>query len=744
MRFRAILHSTLLLAALVGMIISPALGQSPPKYYNIWYFGYGAGVTFNGSAAPNALLDGKTASMEGCATICDPVTGELLFYTDGITVWNARHEIMKNGEGLQGHMSSTQAALIVPSPGDSSIFYIFTTGALHDGLNDALFGFCYSIVDIRIDGGLGAVMDKNIPLFRNSTEKITATRHCNGRDYWVVTHEWGTNNFRSYLVDRNGVSHTPVISSSGLLYPYSADTISTSGFGAGMIKLSPNGRKLAAANWQGEVAELFAFDNRTGIVSNPITLQAPAQIYYGASFSPDNSKLYITGIARPSSILQFDLSSNDPETIAGSMKQIPIPSEVSVGGLQLGPDGRIYAALPDRASLSVITHPNLPGANCDFIHDEVSLEGRSTLQGLSYCIDYNLLPPPPAVMARGHDFGRISGCTDSTGAVMLISDCGGIREIVSIGLDPSSRFSIAPPGSPLRLFPGDTLRLPVLFTPRGSGRYNDTAKVIMAILDGVARFDTVEILLGGIADKHAVPARVARNYKVFPGHTLRTPVELQTPIDDARIQRLRITFTFDSTFIHLMNGNTPDDLLVGTLLQGWRIESFEKGHGRIRITVKAPDNSTYLHGSGPILNPELQAFLTPRITSELDAYVEVLDRECAAIYTTAGYVRIDSLCAMEYRMMERLSSYTQVVLEQNRPNPVTSITSITFIAPAGGHARLQILDSRGLPVATLVDGVITPGKHEVTWDASHYPNGFYLCQLQLEDQMRTMWMSVMK
>ena len=59
------------------------------KQANIWYFGKNAGLDFNsGTAIP--LTDGAMNTWEGCASIADP-NGNLLFYTDGITVWNKNH-----------------------------------------------------------------------------------------------------------------------------------------------------------------------------------------------------------------------------------------------------------------------------------------------------------------------------------------------------------------------------------------------------------------------------------------------------------------------------------------------------------------------------------------------------------------------------------------------------------------------------------------------------------------------------
>src|SRR4051812_3698398 len=121
------------------LLILLGLAGHSQKESNIWYFGYGAGLDFN-SGAPVTLTNGQISQWEGVATVSD-AAGSLLFYTDGITVWNRVHAVMNNGNGLLGDYSSTQSATIVPKPGSTTQYYIFTTGAVGGP-------FCYSIVDM--------------------------------------------------------------------------------------------------------------------------------------------------------------------------------------------------------------------------------------------------------------------------------------------------------------------------------------------------------------------------------------------------------------------------------------------------------------------------------------------------------------------------------------------------------------------------------------------------------------------
>ena len=85
---------------------------------NIWYFGENAGLDFN-SGSPIPLTNGQLNTFEGCSSFSDS-SGNLLFYSDGTTVWTKDHTIMLGGTGLKGDPSSTQSAMIIPKPGNTT------------------------------------------------------------------------------------------------------------------------------------------------------------------------------------------------------------------------------------------------------------------------------------------------------------------------------------------------------------------------------------------------------------------------------------------------------------------------------------------------------------------------------------------------------------------------------------------------------------------------------------------------
>jgi outer membrane protein OmpA-like peptidoglycan-associated protein len=332
-----------------------------------WYFGNKAGIRFvNGK--PEALTDGILNTTEGCATISDK-NGNLLFYTDGKTIWNKNHQIMDSG--LEGHESATQSAIIVPKPGDSRIFYVFTVHIV-----DESKGLQYTTVDINKNNGLGGIQEKNVSVLNFTDEKVTAVRHKNNKDVWVITHKWQTNEYYAYLLSKDGLNKVPVISKIGLMHASNAD------HSIGYLKASPKGNKLAAAVKSLAKYELFDFNNATGKLSNFIELDASKStaLTYGIEFSSDGSKLYCSA-GSVNEIYQFDLKEQTPEKIKASRFLVG-KTEGWTGALQLGSDGIIYVSPYSVEYLGVIKNPNKKGSECNFEEKAIHLKGAKTQLGL--------------------------------------------------------------------------------------------------------------------------------------------------------------------------------------------------------------------------------------------------------------------------------------------------------------------------------------------------------------------------
>lgn len=326
-----------------------------------WYFGDSAGLSF-ATDPPTVLNNGRMYALEGCATISD-TGGNLLFYTNGIIVWNKLHQVMLNGTGLTSNQSYTQAALIVPQPGNDSIYFIFTTGYLR-----------YSVVNIKREGGLGEVVVKNTDLILSGTEKLAATHHANGHDVWISTHGKDNNHFFSYLVTDKGVVNCPVVSKVGSVMGIPASS------GAGELEFSYSGKYAAVSFFSLKFFELLEFDNAKGQFKNPITVNLSPGYPYGICFSSNEKYIYVT--ERDRFLVQYNIVHFHHDSINNSRTQISSLGTFDIQGLQIMPSGEIVVTNPGSDSMGTIRFPNEPAPQCQYESKYISLGVRTGTHNL--------------------------------------------------------------------------------------------------------------------------------------------------------------------------------------------------------------------------------------------------------------------------------------------------------------------------------------------------------------------------
>ena len=345
------------------------------KQGNYWYFGNNAGLNFN-TDPPTILTNGMLSTTEGCATISD-ADGNLLFYTDGIKVYNKNHGTMPNGTGLLGDPSSAQSGIIVPYPGKPSQYFIFTVSAYS---NSSLY---YSIVDMSLNGGLGDVLTpKNVPVLATTEESVCAVFANNF--YWIITHKRGSNQYYAYKLTNAGLDlANPVITSVGYTTPSNGDI--------GYLKSDITGTKLAMTYYFAGKTEVLSFNKVTGVVSTPIALTVASS--YGVEFSPNGKVLYVHGFG--AGTYQFNLEAGTQTQIQSS--QFTLRTGASEGALQIAVNGKIYVANFGATSLSVINNPNVLGTGCNYVIGGQSLGSKTSAIGLPTIMTSFVSTGPPIV-----------------------------------------------------------------------------------------------------------------------------------------------------------------------------------------------------------------------------------------------------------------------------------------------------------------------------------------------------------
>ncbi|WOI23893.1 T9SS type A sorting domain-containing protein [Nonlabens ulvanivorans] len=335
-----------------------------------WVFGDGAAIEFTDTGIQNRsnntnIVTSNFNTDEGCSSISDS-QGNLLFFTDGSSIFDRNGSIMPNGSGLTGNTSSTQSAMIVEAPHGNGVYFIFTVGGSGNG------PLAYSRLEMQLNSGLGDIVPgvKNIVLLNSCSEKLSGIKKQNSNNVYITTFaendvtptQSGTGDFNSLytyeIIDvgtNSYVSPTAVPQINNSNSNRFESTIFATSRDRGQLKFSPNGNYVALAN-QGfsstsstdHGAYLLKFDNVNGQFIGPI-LTLENQGCYGLEFSIDSNYLYydISEAFSPAStttrtIIQYDIS--DPSNILNTRNVISFESSFAArGSLQLGMDGEIYS-----------------------------------------------------------------------------------------------------------------------------------------------------------------------------------------------------------------------------------------------------------------------------------------------------------------------------------------------------------------------------------------------------------------
>jgi hypothetical protein len=406
------------------------------QWANQWVLSNNTGLDFNNPGLPQPWEPNGLEGGGGSSIICDN-NGLAILYSDGEFCYNKMHQQMPNGFDLGTQNTyQSQNSIIIPHPDGSNRFFIFAVDECYD-LLDTTFcsslgnygGVIWAMVDMDLEGGLGDVVLKQQHLYYPTCSKITATRHCNGVDWWVITKQYNSNRFITYLVDANGINPLPVSSPIGLNHPFNYPINHGSNAKRGQMKVSSDGKLLGVKTLAPCITQLFHFNNQTGTVYNPIftdyhdTLSPNVSVNFdygtGLSFSPDNTKLYTNYGSFALNLVQYDIAILDSISIMNSKINVLQSSPIgwrSVDNMQIGPDNKLYFHIQDTlytARLSWIEYPNKLGIAC--------APSFTYLQHTNDSINYAVITPNiiDCILAREHK-----------GALLIPNCSGGLDSLI--------------------------------------------------------------------------------------------------------------------------------------------------------------------------------------------------------------------------------------------------------------------------------------------------------------------------
>lgn len=368
-------------------------------YGNQWIFGRngfppylsGALLDFNGDSLQVTGLNKPMQLEASCAIMCD-AAGQLLFYSNGCYIANASHQMMVNGDSIgQGYLATsfcngggnpiTQGIIALPKPNSDHLYYLFytdfqSTYEYPSGLYFPLapLTLYYAIIDMQLDNGRGAVVQKNQVVVQDTLARglIQAQRHANSQDWWIVMPESHSNCYYTLLLTENGID-TVFKQCVGHIWGDEDPT--------GQAVFSPNSLQYARFNYFYGL-NIFDFDDSTGLFFHPLHIDFGQDTFYwaGGAFSSNSRFFYACATRR---LWQFDLWASDVSASRILIDTVTAPPDMGYKArfiaARLAPDGKIYiASNSQNAYLHTIHRPNCYGLACDLQQYAVKMPTLNT------------------------------------------------------------------------------------------------------------------------------------------------------------------------------------------------------------------------------------------------------------------------------------------------------------------------------------------------------------------------------
>ena len=354
------------------LITNSAITLYAQQYDATWVMGY-ANTIYKFDSASILRVDSfsfdKSLYFFLSGTCMSDRNGNLLYISNGLQINDKNGNPLEGGDQLalgafdtaSGGYDFRQSPLSIPMPGNDSLYYFF-----YEAYWDTILNQCsrlyYSIINMNANNGLGRVISLNNILIDTfiSDGGLSACKHANGVDWWLVKPIYKSNQYCKFLVKADGAIEGPFVQNIGLVSrppDYNAQ-----------IVFSPTGDKMFYTNGL-QKGSLFDFDRCTGTLSNPRYVWG---MYgnetgggEGASFSPSGRFLYLTGDTFK--LYQVDTYSDNIDSSKIVLFRIALDSDQWPAYHQLAPNGKIYIMGYSGATpLSVINYPDSFGLTCEF------------------------------------------------------------------------------------------------------------------------------------------------------------------------------------------------------------------------------------------------------------------------------------------------------------------------------------------------------------------------------------------
>jgi hypothetical protein len=376
-------------------------------YDSQWEFSFGNSIVDFNYSQPKVTYDSLHMNFDETNVSYCSRDGNLLFKCNGIYIANALDQKIENSDSMNaGYFQyawdssiqtfgyrEAQGILAFQNPADSNQYYLLHSFIDTTGNTQSLYckKLLCTLLDMHENQGNGKTIYKNSILIQdNLGPDISAVRHGNGRDWWLIMQKRNSNCYYEALLDGAGIHIQPSLHCENISIRYN---------NLGASNFSEDGAKYAYFSLVDGVV-IFDFDRCNGALSNSNFIPIPGLIDsgwigMGVCFSPNDKYLYVCATKE---VYQYDLSSTD---IAASKITVAIYDGyhlINAPGLaslfttaQMGPDGKIYISCGNSMPVyHVINTPDEQGDSCHFLQHSLHLPSPSL--GVPHFPNYRLGP----------------------------------------------------------------------------------------------------------------------------------------------------------------------------------------------------------------------------------------------------------------------------------------------------------------------------------------------------------------
>lgn len=328
------------------------------------------------------ILDFTFASGINCVSDSN---GMYQFSFNGEEFENFMNKLIKNSQSLYNLgfdedicWAGGNGGLIIPNfnkPNSYLVYFMVCNLFRKPSSHTGGFKLIQCEIDMSLNNGEGEMINKGKLIYQDTLDykNPVATRHANGRDWWLILTEFNSNHYHIFLSTPDGVKfiRTQEIGES-IVSDWGQSAFSSDG--SHYVKCSADTRD-TATNFV-----IFDFDRCSGELSNYYRFKFPHWTFAtGCSFSPNSKYLYI-GYAYD--LYQVDLTESPYklesvivyDSFIGDIER-GAPYENGFGFMEVGPDGKVYncPTYTGARSLNIIEFPNKKGFACNALQHSLKL-----------------------------------------------------------------------------------------------------------------------------------------------------------------------------------------------------------------------------------------------------------------------------------------------------------------------------------------------------------------------------------